>query len=316
MTKSESLAAQKSRSNSSAQRIRTLLSEKAGLLAIGAHDGLTGRLGQNAGFDLIWGSGFEISASHGLPDANILTMSDLVRQCQLISDVVDVPVIADCDNGFGNAINAAVTVQKLYRAGVAGACIEDNTFPKRCSFYADVHRELVPVAEHALKIKACRDAVPSDDFFLIARTEALIAGEDLSMALDRAHAYAEAGADAILVHSKQSTADELERFAAKWCDEPVPLVAVPTTYDTVPAEQLFQMGYRIVIFANHTLRSEIKAVETNLQRLRAAGHASILRNEIAELGHVFDLVGLPDLQRDERAYLTLPTAETAKRPML
>jgi phosphoenolpyruvate phosphomutase len=299
-----------SKSNASAHSIRTLLSQKTGLLAIGAHSGLTGRLGQNADFDLIWGSGFEISASHGLPDANILTMSDLVLQCQLIAEAVDVPVVADCDNGFGNAINAAVTVQKLHRAGVAGACIEDNTFPKRCSFYGDVQRALVPVAEHALKIKACRDAVPDEDFFLIARTEAFIAGEGLSAALERAHAYAEAGADAILVHSKKSTAEELEQFAALWRNAPVPLVAVPTTYDTVPAERLFQLGYRVVIFANHSLRSEIKAVETSLQRLRAAGHASVLRDQMVELGHVFELVGLPDLQRDEKIYLTLPTAET------
>jgi phosphoenolpyruvate phosphomutase len=286
--------------------IKTLLSQKPGLLAIGAHDGLTGRLGQNADFDLIWGSGFEISASHGLPDANILTMSDLVQHCQLIAEAVDVPVIADCDNGFGNAINAAVTVRKLHRAGVAGACIEDNTFPKRCSFYGDVQRELVSVAEHALKIRACREAVPDEDFFLIARTEALIAGEDLSVALERAHAYVEAGADAILVHSKESTARELELFADLWREEPVPLIAVPTTYDTVPAERLFQLGYRVVIFANHTLRSAIKAVETNLRQLRAAGHASVLRDQITDLEHVFDLVGLPDLQRNERAYLTLP----------
>ncbi len=282
--------------------VHQLLEEKPGLVAIGAHNGLTGRLGENAGFDLIWGSGFEISASFGVPDASIITMSDLLRQCAVINETVSVPVIADCDNGFGNAINAAVAVRKFENAGIAGICIEDNAFPKRCSFYEGVRRELVPVEEHALKVKACRDAQESDSFFLIARTEALVAGEGIESALDRARAYAAAGAHAVLVHSKARDPAELVEFSRHW-DGGVPLVAVPTMYDEISATTLHQLGYRIVIFANQGLRTAIKAMEQNLAVLRRTGRACELRDAMVDISHVSELVGLDRLRKDEARYL-------------
>ncbi|MYW01138.1 isocitrate lyase/phosphoenolpyruvate mutase family protein [Streptomyces sp. SID3343] len=282
--------------------ILALLAERSNLTAIGAHDGMTARLGQNAGFDAIWGSGFEIAASFGVPDANILTMTDQLRQCDIIAQAVDIPIIADCDNGFGNAINAAVTTRMFERHGIAGICIEDNEFPKKCSFYEGVQRNLVPLREHALKIRACKEAQTDPDFFVIARTEALIAGNGIQEALDRAYAYAEAGADAVLVHSKQPVSDELVTFAEKW-DSAVPLVAVPTTYDRVSAQELHELGYRIVIFANQAMRSSIKAIEENLRLLRADGRSSILRDRMVSLEHVFDLVGVKELRRDEALYL-------------
>src|SRR5947209_18073055 len=116
-----------------------LLQAKDQLLAIGAHDGLSGRLGERAGFDALWASGFEISASHGVPDANILDLgAHLAAACQ-INEATALPVIADGDNGYGNAINAAHAALKFARAGIAGLCLEDNAFPKRCSFYAPPH---------------------------------------------------------------------------------------------------------------------------------------------------------------------------------
>src|SRR5438105_7057099 len=229
--------------------VQRRLREKDHLLAIGAHDGLSGRLGERAGFDLIWASGFEISASYGLPDANILDMTaQLAASCQ-INDAVALPVIADCDNGYGNAVNAAYTACKFAQAGISGICIEDNIFPKRCSFYSGTRRELVSAREHALKVRACRDSTHGE-LFVIARTEALIAGHSLEEALDRAEAYAEAGADAILIHSKEKTPGPIVDFAGRWT-RATPLVAVPTTYDTITAVELGKLGYRIVIFANH-----------------------------------------------------------------
>src|SRR5580765_1139710 len=187
-----------------AKSVSRLLQAKEQLLAIGAHDGLSGRIGERAGFDLIWASGFQISASYGVPDANILDMTaHLAAACQ-INEAVSIPVVADCDNGYGNAINAAHTARRFARAGIAGICIEDNIFPKRCSFYDGARRELVSAKEHALKVRACKDGA-GGELFVIARTEALIAGHSLDDALDRAEAYADAGADAVLIHSKEKT---------------------------------------------------------------------------------------------------------------
>jgi phosphoenolpyruvate phosphomutase len=282
-----------------------LLQAKPQLLAIGAHDGLGGRLGERAGFDAVWASGFEISAAHGLPDANILDMSAQLAATARIVEAVTVPVIADCDNGYGNAVNAAYTAEKFARGGAAGICIEDNVFPKQCSFYGDERRELVPAREHALKVAACKDRT-AGGLFVIARTEALIAGRSMAEALDRGNAYADAGADAVLVHSREKSPAQVLEFAARW-KRATPLVAVPTTYNTITAADLGAAGFRLVIFANHGLRSAIKAMQQAFAKLLAAGRACALEDDIVSLKAVFDLVGLKDLEATERKYL--PPAE-------
>src|SRR5438128_10224645 len=209
-------------------RLRQSPTEHPVLLAAGAHDALSAKLAEEAGFDAIWASGFGISAVQAVPDANILTLTETLDAVRRIVDAVDIPVIADCDNGYGNAINVMRTAGEFERAGAAGICIEDNEFPKRCSFYAGVRRGLVPAEEHARKVEAAIAARREGSFLVIARTEALIAGLGQEEALRRARAYANAGADAVLVHSKAHDFTELRAFAAVW-DHPVPLVAVPTT---------------------------------------------------------------------------------------
>ena len=284
--------------------LRRLLDQRRQLVAIGAHDGLSGRLGEQAGFDVLWASGFEISASHGLPDANILDMSvQLAASCQ-IHEATSIPVIADCDNGYGNAVNAAFTARKFFRAGIAGLCIEDNIFPKRCSFYDGARRELVSAEEHALKVRACKDSTDGE-LFVIARTEALIAGYSMEDALERGEAYADAGADAVLIHSKEKTPDQIIEFAHRWT-RPTPLVAVPTTYDTITTAELGELGFRIVIFANHGLRASIRAMQEAYARLLPAGRASVLRDRIVSLQTVFELVGVKDLEASELKYLPAP----------
>lgn len=283
------------------QSLFELLGKKAQLLAIGAHDGLTGRLGERAGFDVLWASGFEISASHGVPDANILDLSAQLAASTQINEAVSIPVIADCDNGYGNAINAAVTARRFARIGIAGICIEDNVFPKRCSFYAGTRRELVSGKEHALKVHACKDSTEGQ-LFIIARTEALIAGHSMEDALERAEAYAEAGADAVLIHSKEKTPAQIIDFAQRWTRS-TPLVAVPTTYDTISAADLGKLGFRLIIFANQGLRVSIKAIEQAYTRLRVAGRACVLKDDMVTLQAVFDLVGVKELEENERRYL-------------
>jgi phosphoenolpyruvate phosphomutase len=272
------------------------------VLAAGAHDALSAKLAEESGFDAIWASGFGISAVQGVPDANILTLTETLDAVRRIVDGVDIPVIADCDNGYGNAINVMRTVAEFERAGAAGICIEDNDFPKRCSFYAGVRRDLVSVEEHARKIQAAAAARRDSGFVVIARTEALIVGLGLEEALRRARAYADAGADAVLVHSKASNFSELSQFCAAW-DRPAPLVAVPTTYAGVSAEDLRAAGFRMAIFANQALRAAIVAMRQTLKSLRRTGTAASVDDQIAPLEDVYALVGVPELKANEQRFL-------------
>lgn len=279
-----------------------LLSGSTVALAAGAHDALSAKIAEEVGFDAVWASGFGISAVQAVPDANILTLTETLDAVRRMADAVRIPVIADCDNGYGNAINVMRTVAEFERAGAAGICIEDNEFPKRCSFYAGVSRDLVPIEEHARKVEAAVAARREAGFAVIARTEALICGLGEDEALRRARAYAAAGADAVLVHSKEPTFDELRSFAARW-DGTVPLVAVPTTYPAVTPEELFAGGFRLAIFANQALRGAIVAMRDVLARLRAAGRADAADDRIVPLEEVYRLVGVPELKANERRFL-------------
>jgi len=272
------------------------------VLAAGAHDALSAKLAEQAGFDAIWASGFGISAVQAVPDANILTLTETLEAVRRIVDAVGLPVVADCDNGYGNAINVMRTVGEFERAGAAGVCIEDNEFPKRCSFYAGVRRDLVPVDEHARKIEAATAARRDRGFAVIARTEALIAGLGIEEALRRARAYAAAGADAVLVHSKAKDFGELRQFAGAW-DAGVPLVAVPTTYPEVGPDELHAAGFRMAIFANQALRAAIVAMREALGEMRRSGRISSVEGRIAPLEDVYALVGVPELKANEKRFL-------------
>jgi len=280
----------------------SLLRRPGIILAAGAHDALSAKLAQEAGFDAIWASGFGISAVQAVPDANILTLTETLEAVRRICDATSIPVVADCDNGYGNAINVMRTVNEFERAGAAGICIEDNEFPKRCSFYAGVSRNLVPIEEHARKVQAATSARRDPGFVVIARTEALIAGLGMDEALARARAYADAGADAVLVHSKSKDFEELRRFSEQW-DRPVPLVAVPTTYPEVRAEELAEAGFRLAIFANQPLRAAIVAMRDTLRDMRQAGRVSVVEDRIVPLEEVYRLVGVPELKANEKRFL-------------
>jgi phosphoenolpyruvate phosphomutase len=285
------------------EELLPLLRRPEVVLAAGAHDALSAKLAEEAGFDAIWASGFGISAVQAVPDANILTLTETLEAVRRIVEAVAIPVVADCDNGFGNAINVMRTAAAFERAGAAGICIEDNDFPKRCSFYAGVRRDLVPADEHARKIEAACSARRDPGFVVIARTEALIAGLGMDEALGRARAYADAGADAVLVHSKAADFDELRDFARRW-DRPVPLVAVPTTYPAVAAEELRAAGFRMAIFANQALRAAIVAMRDVLRDIRRAGRAAPVEARIARLEDVYALVGVEELKDNEARFLS------------
>lgn len=286
-----------------AAKLRAALKKPGALKVVGAHDALSARLIERAGFDGVWASGFAISASlKCIPDASFITSSEQLEVERNIAEAVSIPVIADCDTGYGNALNVMRTVTDRERAGVAAICIEDNVYPKRCSFYAGVRRELIPVDEHCGKIKAAKAAQLSPDFMIIARTEALIAGWGQEEALKRAEAYAEAGADAVLIHSKSKKFDELRAVYKAWSGR-VPLVVVPTIFDQTTAEEMEDAGAKIIIYANQPVRAAIRAMRDTLDLIKRDTRPGAANDRIVALPEVYDIVGVPQMERDERQFL-------------
>jgi phosphoenolpyruvate phosphomutase len=286
-----------------ASKLRDALKRPGALKVVGAHDALSARLIELAGFDGVWASGFAISASlKCIPDASFITSSEQLEIERNIAEAVKIPVIADCDTGYGNALNVMRTVNDRERAGVAAICIEDNVYPKRCSFYAGVRRELIPIDEHCGKIKAAKAAQTVPDFMIIARTEALIAGWGQEEALKRAEAYAEAGADAVLIHSKSKTFDELRNVYRLWSGR-VPVVVVPTIFDQTTAEEMQQAGAKIIIYANQPVRAAIRSMRETLALIRKDTRPGAANDRIVTLPEVYDIVGVPQMERDEKAFL-------------
>ena len=288
-----------------ATKLRAALKKPGALKVVGAHDALSARLIERAGFDGVWASGFAISASlKCIPDASFITSSEQLEVERNIAEAVNIPVIADCDTGYGNALNVMRTVNDRERAGVAAICIEDNVYPKRCSFYAGVRRELIPIDEHCGKIKAAKAAQTVPDFMVIARTEALIAGWGQEEALKRAEAYAEAGADAVLIHSKSKTFDELKTLYRAWSGR-VPLVVVPTIFDQTTAQEMEQAGAKIIIYANQPVRAAIRAMRETLDLIRTDTRPGAANDRIVTLPEVYDIVGVPQMEQDEKAFLPI-----------
>jgi len=258
---------------------------------VGAHDALGARLAERAGFDAVWASGFELSAAGGLPDIGLVTMTEQLAASQSMARSVALPVLADCDTGYGDEHNVAHMVRCFEAAGVAAVSIEDKTFPKRNSFLP-AEQELVPAAEFVAKLRAAKAAQHGRDFAVVARTEALVAGLGPAEALRRGRAYAAAGADAVLIHGKDPSPDEVLEVVRAW-RSPVPLILVPTTYFTVTAAELEALGVRMVIYANHGLRSAVRAMEETFARILATGSTAAVEGEIASLAEIFALQGVP-----------------------
>ncbi|MBK8253919.1 MAG: isocitrate lyase/phosphoenolpyruvate mutase family protein [Polyangiaceae bacterium] len=286
-----------------ARKLRELMARPGPIVIIGAHNGLSARIGEEAGFDGLWASGFEISASYAVPDANILTMAENLQVAKMMNAASSLPIVADCDNGYGNAINVIRCVEEYEAAGIAAICIEDNIFPKRCSFYAGVKRELSDVEEHAAKVRAAKATQRDRDFMVIARTEALIAGWGMEEALHRGRAYADAGADMVLIHSKSKDPDEVLTFAKLWDRPQTPLVCVPTIYRTTKVETLHQAGFKLIIMANHAIRSSIKAMTETLQTLRKEAYTGSVDDKVVPLERVYELVGVDKMKKEESAFL-------------
>jgi len=248
------------------------------------------------GFDAIWSSSFEISASYCVPDASILSMSEYLHIAQSIASSVSIPVIADCDTGYGNAANVAYTVKRFESAGVAGISIEDQVFPKANSLMHGV-QQLISVGEFTDKICAAKDAQVDPDFVVIARVEALIAGAGQEEAQWRATEYAAAGADAVLIHWNQSSFEPIRAFLEEWSHS-VPVVVVPTTYYSVSRNELAKLGAKMVIYANHGIRSALSAIEDTLRSILQEGSADVVEHALWSVNRIFEQ--LQDVRESKR----------------
>jgi 2-methylisocitrate lyase-like PEP mutase family enzyme len=281
----------------STTQLRELLASGHITVAPGAFDGLSARLVEQAGFSAIYASGGAIARSAGVPDLGLLSMSRVVDQLAAMVDVVAVPIIADADTGFGNALNAQAAARAFERAGVAGFHLEDQTFPKKCGHYDD--KGLVPAAEMVQKLKAVRDALHDDDFLVIARTDA-IAVEGFAAAIDRASAYVEAGADVIFVEAPTSEA-EIETIAKRLPGWKLINMFEGGKTPLLPARQLEALGYHVVIIPSDTQRAAIKAMQRALAAIARDGSSAVLRGDMVSFKEREIIVGTADyLDRGKR----------------
>jgi phosphoenolpyruvate phosphomutase len=284
-----------------AARLRAELASPELTFLMEAHNGLSAKIVEEAGFRGLWASGLSISAALGVRDNNEASWTQVLEVLEFMADATSVPILVDGDTGYGNFNNVRRLVRKLSQRGIAGVCIEDKLFPKTNSFLGE-HQPLADVEEFCGKIKAGKDSASDDAFSLVARVEALIAGWGLDEALRRAEAYHAAGADAILIHSKRRTADEILAFAAQWGNR-CPLVIVPTMYYATPTARYRQAAISVVIWANHTLRAAITAMREVSRRIRDEESLVGVEGAIATVREVFELAGNPELEEAERRYL-------------
>ena len=265
----------------------------------GAFDAMSAKLVETSGFDAVWAGSFAISATHALPDASILTMTEFFDAASSMASTCEIPIIADCDTGYGGPSNVTHMVKKYESAGISSICIEDKTFPKQNSLLENGKNDLLSEKEFVAKILAAKQARNDKDFLIMARVEALISGAGMNEALKRATAYENAGADAILIHSKQKTPDEIFEFADSWKGS-VPIVVVPTTYDSVKISDLSLHNIKMIIFANQTLRVSHLAMTKLLREMIDTEHISTIEQEMSTMQDIFNLQEMYDIKSKEK----------------
>jgi phosphoenolpyruvate phosphomutase len=281
--------------------LRTLLAGERLVRLVGAHDGLTAVLIERAGFDGIWAGGLAICTSAGVPDAGLLTMTELLASASQMRQASRLPIIADVDSGFGDS-NVIGRMTRLYEsAGIDAICMEDKQYPKRNSFRdGNVIEE---PERFARKLAVAKQAQRTDDFVVIARLESLIVGESVAEAIDRARLYQSAGADALVIHSRRKDDLEIAEFCRGWreVDRQTPVIAIPTTYYTSSAARLESLGINAAIYANQLIRASVQAMQEVLGRIHADGSSAAAEGSIAPVSTLFELTGTDDLLEDEPA---------------
>ena len=284
------------------KQLRQLLNSPQLEFIMEAHNGISARLVEEAGFKGIWASGLAISAQFGVRDSNEASWTQVVDMLEFMSDVTNIPILLDGDTGYGNFNNMRRLVKKLEQRHIAGVCIEDKLFPKTNSFIQGTRQPLADIDEFCGKIKAGKDSQQDPDFVIIARLEALIAGWGMGEALRRAEAFHSAGADGILIHSKLSRPEEILEFAREWAGRS-PLIIVPTTYYSTPSEIFRQAGISLVIWANHMLRAAVAAMEKVSREIHDNESVTNVEDSIATINKIFALQGADELSLAQERYL-------------
>ena len=274
------------------------------VLAPGCFDALGARLVQQAGFAAAYMTGFGSAASWlGRPDVGLMALPEMVGNARRIVEAVEIPVIADADTGYGNAINVIRTVREYERAGVSAIHLEDQVMPKKCGHMEG--KQVISAAEMAAKVSAAVSARRSDDFLIIARTDAR-AVEGLDAALERARRYREAGADVLFVEAPQSV-QEIEAVARELSD--VPLLFNYAEGGKTPAvtrEFLAELGFKLVIFPLSMLLAATAAMQEVLARIRADGSPIAVLSSLPAFDEFLDLIGMPEIRELESRFADPP----------
>ena len=283
---------------SSIEILEKTLRSKSIVKVGGAFDAMSAKLVEISGFDAIWAGSFAISATHALPDASIMTMTEFLNVSASMAETCKIPIIADCDTGFGGPSNVRHMIKKYENAGIAGISIEDKIFPKQNSLLENGKQELISEKEFVAKIIAARESKQNQDFMIIARTEALIAGMGTDEALKRAYAYEKAGASAILIHSKKNNPSEIFEFSEMWKGS-IPLVVVPTSYPSVSIDELISHKIKMVIYANQSLRIAHASMLRILKKINNAEKLTDVDEKISSMEEIFDLQKIFNINEEE-----------------
>jgi 2,3-dimethylmalate lyase len=281
------------------QKLRTLIASEGYTMAPGAYDTLTARLVEQAGFEAVYLTGGGYSRANGYPDLGLLTLSENVRFIGLAVEAVGIPVIADADTGYGNAINVIRTVREYEKSGVAGFHIEDQVSPKKCGHYEG--KEVIGLGEMVGKIHAAVDTRRDQDLIIIARSDAR-AVEGLQASIDRVNAYLEAGADVGFVEAPQNI-EELRIVALQVKGPALVNVFEGGKTPMVPASELEAMGFRLGIYPSQTHRAAIRAAQRVLAALKRDGDTSAIEDDLATFQEREDAVGTTHWRALEQRYL-------------
>ena len=285
------------------KKLRSLIESNKLEFILEAHNGISAAIVERAGFKAIWGSGFAMSAQFGVRDSNEASWTQVVDMLEFMSDATTIPILLDGDTGYGNFNNMRRLVSKLEQREIAGVCIEDKQFPKINSFIDSNKQPLADIDEFSGKIKAGKDCQTNDDFCIIARVEALIAGWGLKEAINRAEAYHKAGADAILIHSKSHKPNEVLEFANEWANR-LPLAIVPTKYYSTPTDAFRKANISLVIWANHMIRSSTKEMIKNSKKIFKSESVAEIDEKISTVDELFILQGADELSEAQEKYLS------------
>lgn len=272
-----------------AKRIRHHLDQKGHLVMPGVYDALSAKIANRAGFEVIFITGYSLSATMlGEPDFGLLTQTEMLSAAERICTVVDTPVIVDADTGYGNAINVVRTVKELVRAGAAGMFLEDQVWPKRCGHMKG--KQVIPLEEHLKKLKAAMDARQGGDLYIVARTDARQA-LGLREAIQRGIAFKEAGADAVFIEAPE-TKEEMREIAR---NVPGPLVANMIERGVTPLmgpEELKALGFQLIVWPLAPLYASAKALKDVYTTLRQKGTTQEMLDRLIPFNEFHEIVGL------------------------